>query len=655
MNFAPRFPAAYAILLLCSLLLDPIAVASAGAQWLPGGIQVPGGHGDIPVICRDSDGGLLVAWRRTFGVQTFPENIVVQRLLASGSVAPGWPDSALRASSAVTYQAPTSIVADALGGGYVVWADARPPNIFAQHFLSTGSVSPDWPSDGLPLSSGKAIDPHHAVPDGAGGLFVVWEDQRVERDIYAQRILPNGLPAPGWTAGGLAVATEPGVQTLPQLASDGHDGIFIGWINDTPGSLTARATHLLSDGSVAPGWPAGGLVVSEGKVFSSMAGDGTGGLFVLTADQSTVYLSFDTNYYLFHVSADGGVAPGWPAAGVVVCNAPGFRSDIKIISDGSGGAIAVWADDRSYTQQYALRIAPDGSRWPGWAENGNRVSTVAGYQSASVYGGSVVGDDLGGAYITFQQDALNTTTFIQHLAPNGSPASGWTTDGMPLGDRTAQMHARLASDGANGVYAAWENYWTASIYAQHYLMDGVVATELSLVSAAPSVDGVTLLWQGDVAPMVTASVERRTTATGWQVIGAPRLEGRDRLSYLDADVSPGSRYGYRLSYVRSGVTQQSQETWVDVPRSAKFALEGARPNPAIGHITAAFSLLGDAQATLSLVDVTGREIARREVGSMGAGRHVALIENAAQTPPGVYWLRLTEGGRTQLARVAVIR
>ncbi len=551
-------------------------------------------------------------------------------------------------------------MADALGGGYVVWSDTRPPHIFAQRILTDGSIPANWPVDGLPLSSGVAWDPFHAIPDGAGWVFVAWEDDRVERDVYAQRILPSGVPAPGWPDGGLAVATNPGVQTLPQLAADGRDGVFIGWINVSPDSLTARATHLQADGSVAPGWPAGGLVVSEGRIFCSMAGDGAGGLFVVTADLSTDYLGSGwlANYYLSRLTADGGIAPGWPATGVVVCNAPDVRNGIKTISDGFGGAISVWEDGRSGgILMYALRIAPDGSRWPGWAENGNPVSTAAGFQTvANPPGDFVVGDDVGGAYIAFQLDAPSvSTTFIQHLAPNGSPASGWPTDGLPLGDGTGQFAARLASDGVNGVYAAWEDYWTFSIFAQHYLMDGVVATELALVSASPSADGVTLLWQGDRAPMVTASVERRTTSTGWEVLGAPRLEGRDQLNYVDRDVSPGGRYGYRLSYVSGGVTQQTGETWVDVPGSAVFALEGARPNPAIGHITASFSLPSAARATLSLVDVTGREIARRDVGSMGVGRHVASMDNSARTPPGLYWLRLTQGGRTQLARVALIR
>ncbi len=95
MNSGPIFPAACVALMLGASMLNPVGAATAGAQWLPAGIRVPGGRGDIPAICRDSIGGLLVAWRGS------PPNIFVQRLLASGTVAPGWPDSALRASSAV--------------------------------------------------------------------------------------------------------------------------------------------------------------------------------------------------------------------------------------------------------------------------------------------------------------------------------------------------------------------------------------------------------------------------------------------------------------------------------------------------------------------------------------------------------------------------
>jgi hypothetical protein len=93
---------------------------------------------------------------------------------------------------------------------------------------------------------------------------------------------------------------------------------------------------------------------------------------------------------------------------------------------------------------------------------------------------------------------------------------------------------------------------------------------------------------------------------------------------------------------------------VDVP-APKLALEGARPNPAVRQINIALSLSNDAHATLDVIDVAGRIIASREVGSLGAGPHVVPFNLGSAAHPGVCWLRLTQGGRSLLAKAAVIR
>jgi hypothetical protein len=120
-------------------------------------------------------------------------------------------------------------------------------------------------------------------------------------------------------------------------------------------------------------------------------------------------------------------------------------------------------------------------------------------------------------------------------------------------------------------------------------------------------------------------------------------------------VFPRSRYGYKLGFVSDGTEQFTSETWVDVPLGAVLALEGARPNPVVGAMNASFSLATGEPATLSVIDVTGRQVHSREVGSLGAGRHVLPLDLGARMAPGLYWLKLSQGGRSLLARAVVIR
>ena len=91
-----------------------------------------------------------------------------------------------------------------------------------------------------------------------------------------------------------------------------------------------------------------------------------------------------------------------------------------------------------------------------------------------------------------------------------------------------------------------------------------------------------------------------------------------------------------------------------VPASLALALEGARPNPAVGALWVAFTLPDDARARLELFDLAGRQVEAREVGARGPGRHVVRLDDGALAP-GLYWAALTQGARTLRVRVVVVR
>jgi len=68
----------------------------------------------------------------------------------------------------------------------------------------------------------------------------------------------------------------------------------------------------------------------------------------------------------------------------------------------------------------------------------------------------------------------------------------------------------------------------------------------------------------------------------------------------------------------------------------------------------AFSLPNGASARLELLDVSGRRLLAREVGSLGAGRHTVNLAEGHNVAAGIYWVRLTQGANQRRTRVAAI-
>jgi hypothetical protein len=87
-----------------------------------------------------------------------------------------------------------------------------------------------------------------------------------------------------------------------------------------------------------------------------------------------------------------------------------------------------------------------------------------------------------------------------------------------------------------------------------------------------------------------------------------------------------------------------------------FALEPVRPNPSRGGaLNVRFTLPGTAAASLELLDIAGRCIASREIGSLDAGQHTLDLGAGQHLAPGLYLVRLTQGENLRTTRVAVLR
>jgi hypothetical protein len=180
-----------------------------------------------------------------------------------------------------------------------------------------------------------------------------------------------------------------------------------------------------------------------------------------------------------------------------------------------------------------------------------------------------------------------------------------------------------------------------------------VATLASLVSVDARADRIDLTWYSSLAPG-PATVYRRTMGVSWSRLGEILADGGGFLHYLDVAVAAGMSYGYRLGIMDGDEEVFAGEIWATAMNSS-LALEGARPNPGSRRsLTVWFELPSATSARLELLDLAGRRIAEREVGSLGPGRHAVNLASGARLAPGLYLIRLTQGQNRRTARVAVL-
>ena len=166
---------------------------------------------------------------------------------------------------------------------------------------------------------------------------------------------------------------------------------------------------------------------------------------------------------------------------------------------------------------------------------------------------------------------------------------------------------------------------------------------------------VTLTWRASALAGLAATIERREIASDFVAIGEATADGVGTLSFADTTVSPGGRYAYRLTWLDDATQRTTSEAWVDVPvePAAGLALYGARPNPASRRegMFISLALPDDAPATLELLDVAGRRLVERRLS--GAGPHRVNVSEGMVLDRGIYFVRLTHGGRSLTSRVTV--
>jgi len=429
----------------------------SSAQWAYNGTPVNTivGIQQDPVIVSDGAGGTIIVWRDYRSGSH--ADIYAQRIDRSGRAL--WAADGVPICTAAGDQYRPAALSDDAGGVIVAWMDSRfsSLDIYASRLDASGNAL--WTTDGVAVCTAfdSQYDPVIAY-DTDGGAIIAWYDYRNSgHDVYAQRVNPSGGMV--WINDGIAVCTETGYQGGTVITSDDSGGAIIMWEDARSGSGSDIYASRIDDSGIEL-WTSMVNEAANEQIYPLVAYDGAGGAVCVWSDYRS-----GTHYDVYAQRVDPNGSPIWAADGVNLCVNSYNKDNAEIVSDGSGGAIVMWAELRNQADYdvYAQRVNASGSRL--WGSYGLPVCTESGNQSISTM---TPGSSGGAIAVWTDRRAGNHDIYAQRL--DGAGNAQWTAGGLRVCSDTNSQHLpSIVPDGNGGAFITWSDGRGASgsdIYAQ---------------------------------------------------------------------------------------------------------------------------------------------------------------------------------------------
>ncbi len=480
-------------------LLPDGSTAPGWPQASPLVVSSASGLQEQPVMVSDLAGGALIFWqdaRNGSNYDIFGQHIgSAGDVFGLGSS--NWVTGGISIAGAAGNQYMGSAASDGSGGAIVVWQDGRLGagnyDIYAQRVDGDGNRL--WAPAGVPVCNmtNDQINPT-IVADGSGGAFIAWQDYRSgsEFDVYVQHLDANGAVVGGrWIPSGLGICTATNSQFYPALAADGAGGLFIVWQDFRSGTDNHIFAQRVSGSGVVPAnWPANGTPVCQAP-YSQYApvvvGDGSGGAFIAWQDYRS-----GTTYHIFaqHLTADNA---GLVADGVPITLAGNGQFSPQIAYDGQQGAFVTWYDSRSGSSNdiYVQRLDVQGRLNPAWNANGLPVCLATSSQQFPVVAPSTPGS----VTLTWQDlRSGGQTTAAIYAAPAGAIGVTAVEASQGLEEALAAPHPNPSRG-----MASFQLTLTHSAFVRAEVLDLSGRRVATLASETLSAGTHSLIWDGITA------------------------------------------------------------------------------------------------------------------------------------------------------------
>jgi hypothetical protein len=294
----------------------------------------------------------------------------------SGTIG-GWPDEGVPLGSGVerSFDRRQGVsISNGFGSVLTTWADP----VGDYHYLSYGGdlraqrvdvtgALPWGPNGVLIRSTLFQLFNQTMAPDGDGGSYVFWQDDR-SPGIYGQHVDADGHVL--WPTDGIPVARAPMTNVGPPVAvSDGSHGAIIAW-SGTSGGLSGIFAARVTPGGVIP-QPQGQFVYQAGDAQVD-------GLRIVPAQSGAIIawrsVQQGASDKILAQQLDHAAHPRWSSSAVTVCGAQGTRDHLALAADDRGGAYLAWVDSRPDFSIYGTHLDRSGERIEGWSVDGEPIS-----------------------------------------------------------------------------------------------------------------------------------------------------------------------------------------------------------------------------------------------------------------------------------------
>ena len=503
-------------------------------------------------------------------------------------------------------------------GVFIVWKDYRngAPDIYAQHIDSLGI--PKWTLNGVPVCTNSADQSTPAiVSDMNGGVIIAWSDWRsqIERDLYAQRLGPNGNPL--WTLNGVVVTNLNEREHNERLVTDEMGGAYIVFEKQNATNYRWEVWMQRINGNGNTLWQPGGVKLSQttGEFLNPrMQKDGKGGAIVTWQDFRN---GIDYDVYAQRVGPSGNLL--WGNTAKKVCSANGGQTNPKIDPDSaSGGAIISWTDIRNGIDYdiYAQKLDSLGNLL--WGANGAAVCTSPGNQSAVDI---LSNPRVAGSIITWK-DMRNGQYDIYAQKLNSTGTAQWTNNGMIVCNSiNDQLNPNITGDGKGGAVIVWQDMRGGGY--------DIMAQRISNAGQA--------LWTNN-GVIVGNAVGNQTSPKN-----VSDEDGGSIFAWEDNRSGNPDIYVHKIFYDGFNVGTNYENYISD------FNLY---PNPADETLNVSFLLLNEEEISVQMMDATGKIV--KDISSLNQNfhsGHKSFELNVSDLSTGIYFLKIYGNHYSKTVRV----